>query len=321
MGLRSGAGVADPRPGRYIHGPMPNRRALTRYAWLSIAAAVVTIALKGVAFVLTGSVGLLSDAIESFVNLAGASVALTMLTIAARPPDDEHHYGHDKAEYFASGVEGTLILGAAIGIAAAATIRLLHPRPVEQAGIGLLVSTLASVINFGVARVLLRVGKRYDSITLEADARHLFTDVWTSVGVIVGIGAVVLTGWTVLDPIVALAVAGNIVYTGLRLLQRSVLGLLDSALPAAESAALDRILAPYGVQGVRFHAIRTRKAAARRFVTMHVLVPGEWTVQRGHTLLEQVEREVRDALPNAIVFTHLEPVEDPVSFDDVGLDR
>jgi len=321
MGSRRIGRIADPRCGRYIHGPMPNRRALTRYAWLSIAAAVVTIALKGLAYALTGSIGLLSDAIESFVNLAGASVALTMLTIAARPPDDEHHYGHDKAEYFASGVEGTLILGAAIGIATAATIRLLHPQPVEQVGIGLIVSTLASVINFGVARVLLRVGKQYDSITLEADAHHLFTDVWTSVGVIAGVGAVALTGWTILDPIVALAVAANIVYTGLRLLRRSVLGLLDTALPAAESEAVERILASYRGQGVRFHAIRTRQAVARRFVTMHVLVPGDWTVQRGHTLLENVEREIRAALPNAIVFTHLEPVEDPVSFDDVGLDR
>lgn len=300
---------------------MPNRRALTRYAWLSIAAAVVTITLKGLAYGLTGSIGLLSDAIESFVNLAAASVALTMLTIAARPPDDEHHYGHDKAEYFASGVEGTLILGAAIVIAATAIHRFLHPQPLAQPGLGLAVSALASVINFGVARVLLRVGKTYESITLEADAHHLMTDVWTSVGVIAGVGAVALTGWTRLDPIVALVVAANIVYTGLRLTRRSVLGLLDTALPIAESSAVERILASYRGQGVQFHAIRTRQAAARRFVTMHVLVPGEWTVQRGHTLLESVEEEIRAALPNASVLTHLEPVEDPVSFDDVGLDR
>lgn len=300
---------------------MPNRGVLTRYAWLSIAAAVVTITLKGLAYGLTGSIGLLSDAIESFVNLAGASVALTMLTIAARPPDDEHHYGHDKAEYFASGVEGTLILGAAIGIAAAAIHRFLHPQALAQPGLGLAVSMLASAINFGVARVLLRVGRTYESITLEADARHLMTDVWTSAGVIAGVGAVALTGWTRLDPIVALVVAANIVYTGLRLVRRSVLGLLDTALPIAESAAVERILATYRSQGVQFHAIRTRQAAARRFVTMHVLVPGEWTVQRGHTLLESVEEEIRAALPNASVLTHLEPVEDPVSFDDVGLDR
>jgi len=300
---------------------MPNRRALTRYAWLSIAAAVVTIALKGLAYALTGSIGLLSDAIESFVNLAAASVALTMLTIAARPPDDEHHYGHDKAEYFASGVEGTLILGASIAIAAAAISRLLHPQPLQDAGIGLLISALASAVNFGVASTLLRVGKKYDSITLEADAHHLFTDVWTSVGVIAGVGAVALTGWTRLDPIVALVVAANIVYTGMRLMRRSVLGLLDTALPAAESVAVERILARYRGQGVQFHAVRTRQAAARRFVTMHVLVPGDWTVQHGHALLENVEQEIRAALPNANVFTHLEPVEDPVSFDDVGLDR
>jgi cation diffusion facilitator family transporter len=165
------------------------------------------------------------------------------------------------------------------------------------------------------------VGKKYDSITLEADAHHLFTDVWTSVGVIAGVGAVALTGWTRLDPIVALVVAANIVYTGLRLTRRSVLGLLDTALPTAESVAVERILARYRGQGVQFHAVRTRQAAARRFVTMHVLVPGDWTVQHGHTLLENVEQEIRAALPNANVFTHLEPVEDPVSFDDVGLDR
>ncbi len=301
---------------------MPNRRALTRYAWLSIAAAVVTITLKGLAYALTGSVGLLSDAIEAFVNLAAATVALTMLTIAARPPDDEHHWGHEKAEYFASGVEGTLILGAAIAIGWAAVARLLHPQPLQQAGVGLLVSAAASLLNFAVARTLLRVGRRYESITLEADAHHLMADVWTSVGVIAGVGAVAASGWTVLDPLVAIAVALNVLYTGLRLVRRSALGLLDTALPVAEAAALDAILARYrGEEPVQFHAIRTRQAAARRFVTMHVLVPGEWTVQRGHALLERIEQEIRATLPNATVLTHLEPVEDPVSFDDQGLDR
>ena len=301
---------------------MENRNRLRRYAWLSIAAALVTIVLKGLAYALTGSIGLLSDAIESFVNLAGAAMALTMLTIAARPPDDEHQWGHAKAEYFASGVEGTLILGAAIAIGGAAVQRLLHPQPLQQAGIGLLVSALASLVNFGVARTLLRVGRRYESITLEADAHHLLTDVWTSVGVIAGVGAVAATGWTVLDPLVAIAVALNIVYTGLRLVRRSALGLLDTALPAAEAAVLDGILSRYrGEEPVEFHAIRTRQAAARRFVTMHVLVPGDWTVQRGHALLERIEQEIRGTLPNATVLTHLEPVEDPVSFDDQGLDR
>lgn len=301
---------------------MENRTRLRRYAWLSLGAAMVTMALKGLAYALTGSIGLLSDAIESFVNLAGAAVALTMLTIAARPPDDEHHWGHEKAEYFASGVEGTLILGAAIGIGWAAAQRLLHPQLLQQAGLGLLVSASASLLNFAVARTLLRVGRRYESITLEADAHHLLTDVWTSVGVIAGVGAVAVTGWTPLDPFVAIAVALNIVYTGLRLVRRSALGLLDTALPVAEAVALDAILTRYrGEEPVQFHAIRTRQAAARRFVTLHVLVPGEWTVQRGHALLERIEEEIRGTLPNATVLTHLEPVEDPVSFDDQGLDR
>ena len=301
---------------------MRSRTELRRYAWISLGAAVATIALKGLAYALTGSVGLLSDAIESFVNLAGAAMALAMLTLAARPPDDEHHWGHAKAEYFASGVEGTLILGAALAIGYTAVQRLLHPQPLELAGVGLLISALASALNFVVARVLLAAGRRHESITLEADAHHLLTDVWTSVGVIAGVGAVALTGWVVLDPLVAIAVALNIVYTGLRLVRRSALGLLDTALPVAEAAELDAILARFrAADGVAFHAVRTRQAAARRFVTMHVLVPGEWSVQRGHALLERIEEEVRGALPNATVLTHLEPIEDPVSFDDQDLDR
>jgi cation diffusion facilitator family transporter len=300
---------------------MTDRRSLKKYAWLSIGAAITTITLKSVAYALTGSVGLLSDAIESVVNLVGATVALAMLTVAAQPPDDEHPHGHDKAEYFASGVEGALIVAAAISIAIASVSRLLHPQPIEQVGLGLLVSTLASVINFVVARKLLDVGKRFDSITLEADARHLMTDVWTSVGVIGGVGLVVLTGWTRLDPIVALLVAANIVYTGGRLVQRSVLGLLDTALAPGEGEAVERILASYRTQGLEFHAVRSRQAAARRFVTMHVLVPGEWTVHRGHELLERIEHEILECLPNCTVLTHLEPIEDPKSFDDIDLDR
>jgi cation diffusion facilitator family transporter len=300
---------------------MGNRQSLTRYAWLSIAAAVAAITLKGAAYALTGSVGLLSDAVESLVNLAAALVALAMLTVAARPPDDDHHYGHDKAEYFASGVEGTLILAAAIGIAAAGVGRLIHPRPLQQPGLGLVVAAAASAINFAVARVLLNIGRRFDSITLEADARHLMTDVWTSAGVIAGVGAVALTGWERLDPVVALLVAANIVWTGQRLVRRSVLGLLDTAFSVTERAAVEGILARYRLQGVEFHAIRMRQAVARRFVTMHVLVSGEWTVFRGHQLLEQIEREIRGSVPNCTVTTHLEPIEDPASFDDVGLDR
>jgi cation diffusion facilitator family transporter len=300
---------------------MTDRRSLKKYAWLSIGAAITTITLKGAAYALTGSVGLLSDAIESIVNLVGATVALAMLTVAAQPPDDEHHWGHDKAEYFASGVEGALILAAAVSIAIAAVVRLLNPQPLEKAGLGLLVSALASVVNFVVSRILLDVGRRFDSITLEADARHLMTDVWTSIGVIGGVGLVALTGWSRLDPIVALLVAANIVYTGWRLVQRSVLGLLDTALPVAEAADVERILAGYRAQGMEFHAVRSRQAAARRFVTMHVLVPGDWTVYHGHEMLERIEHEILGCVPNCSVLTHLEPVEDPRSFDDIELDR
>jgi cation diffusion facilitator family transporter len=300
---------------------MATRRLLTRYAWLSIAAAVATISLKGTAYALTGSVGLLSDAAESLVNLAAAVMALAMLTVAAQPPDEEHQYGHDKAEYFSSGVEGTLIVLAAVGIAVAAVHRFIRPEPLEQARLGLVIAAAGSVINLAVARVLSAIGRRYESITLEADARHLMTDVWTSAGVILGVGLVAITGWLALDPIVALLVAANIVFTGQRLVRRSFHGLLDTALPAAEGDAVNRVVAKYRAQGLEFHAIRSRQAGARRFVSMHVLVPGAWTVQRGHQLLEDVEAELRAAVPNCSVLTHLEPIEDPCSFDDIDLDR
>jgi cation diffusion facilitator family transporter len=294
---------------------------LTRFAWLSIAAAVTTIGLKTAAWWLTGSVGLLSDAAESVVNLMAAAMTLMMLTVAARPPDEDHEWGHNKAEYFASGVEGALILVAAAAIAWTAVGRLLAPRPIEQAGLGLAISTAASLVNFAVARVLLRAGERHDSIALEADGHHLMTDVWTSAGVLAGIGLVALSGWQRLDPIVALLVAANIVWTGVRLIRRSALGLLDTAICAEEQAALQAVLDRYGSQGIRFHAVRTRQAAARRFITMHVLVPGAWTVRRGHDLLEEIEQAVGAAIPYAHVLTHLEAIEDPASFADEGLDR
>lgn len=294
---------------------------LTRFAWLSIAAAVATIALKSVAYLLTGSVGLLSDALESLVNLVGAVVALSMLTIAARPADEEHAYGHSKAEYFSSGVEGTMILVAAVTIAIAAVPRLLAPRPIAQAGVGLAVSAAASVINLAVALVLLRVGKRRRSITLEANGRHLLTDVWTSVGVIVGVGAVVATGYLRLDPLVALLVAANIVWTGARIIRRSVLGLMDTSLPADELAAVREALDCHLKDGAAYHALRTRQSGVRRFVSFHVLVPGTWSVHRGHRLLEDIEARIREAVPDVTVFTHLESLDDPASWDDLHLDR
>jgi cation diffusion facilitator family transporter len=298
-----------------------DRRRLTRFAWLSVIAAVVTIALKLAAYLLTASVGLLSDALESLVNLAGALMALAMLIVAARPPDEDHAYGHGKAEYFSSVLEGTLILVAAVSIGVAAVRRLLEPRPLEQIGLGLGISVVASVVNLAVAVVLLRAGRRHRSITLEANARHLLTDVWTSAGVVAGVGAVALTGWQRLDPVVALLVAGNVVRTGLGIVRRSVAGLMDTALPEGEVRALREVLARHAESGAQFHALRTRQAGARRFVSVHVLVPGEWTVARGHQLLERIEADLRAALENVSVLTHLEPLDDPSSWADVALDR
>lgn len=297
-------------------------KSLRRFVYLSIAAAVLTIGLKAGAYLITGSVGLLSDALESLVNLAAALMALAMITIAERPPDNEHAFGHSKAEYFSSGVEGALIVVAAVSIAWSAVVRLLHPQPLENIGIGLLISVIASAINFGVAMVLLRAARRYHSITLEADAHHLMTDVWTSVGVVVGVAAVGVTGWLALDSLVALAVAANIVWTGYNLIRRSALGLLDTAIPADERTRVDAVLAEYAGSGVKFHSVRTRQAGQRRFISMHVLVPGEWTVQHGHDLLETIEAELRDRFDSpTTVFTHLEPLEDPVSMNDIGIDR
>ena len=298
-----------------------NRTSLTRYAWLSIAAAILTIALKTIAYWLTGSVGLLSDAMESFVNLFGALMALAMLTIAARPADEDHAFGHSKAEYFSSGVEGTLILIAAAGIGVAAIQRLITPKPLEQIGLGLGVSIAASLVNLFVALFLKRAGKQYHSITLEANAQHLMTDVWTSAGVLVGVGAVALTGWERLDPIVAIFVAGNIIWSGGRIVRKSVSGLMDTALSVEEQNTIRKMLDPYIKDEVQCHALRTRQSGERRFVSFHVLVPGTWTVQRGHRLLENIEADIRHAIPSVTVFSHLEPLNDPASWDDTSLDR
>ncbi|MGA7179346.1 MAG: cation diffusion facilitator family transporter [Thiobacillaceae bacterium] len=294
---------------------------LTRYAWLSIAAALATIVLKGLAWRLTGSVGLLSDALESVVNLAGAMMALAMLSVAARPADHDHAHGHGKAEYFSSAFEGFLIIIAAVSIGYAAVERLIGPRPIEAVGIGLGVSMLASVINLVTARILMAVGRKYNSITLEADARHLLTDVWTSAGVIAGVGLVWLTGWLWLDPVIALMVALNIVWTGWQLMHRSASGLMDASLPGEALGAIEAVLDDYRMQGLDFHAVRTRQAGSRAFVTLHVLTPGAWTVQVGHDWCERIEADIRRVVPQAHVTTHLEPREDPVSLVDQELDR
>ena len=298
-----------------------NRASLTRFAWLSIAAALLTIGLKAAAYLITGSIGLLSDALESLVNLVAAIIALVALTIAARPPDTDHAYGHSKAEYFSSVVEGAMILLAAISIALTAIPRLFAPEPIEQVGLGLGISVAASLINLGVALVLRRAARTYHSITLEADAEHLLTDVWTSAGVLVGVGLVTVTGWLRLDPIIALVVAVNIIWAGVRLVRRSTQGLMDTALPETQRNAIRMALARYEANGITFHAIRTRQAAARSFISMHVLVPDNWTVQRGHELLESLEAELRKIVPNATIDTHLEPISDPASWADTELDR
>jgi cation diffusion facilitator family transporter len=295
--------------------------SLTRYAWLSIAAAIVTITLKSSAYVLTGSVGLLSDAIESFVNLAAAIVALIALRILSRPANDEFTFGFSKVEYFSSGFEGGMILIAAGSIIITALPRLIHPVPLEQVGLGLVISVIASLINLGVSLVLMRAGKRYNSITLEADARHLMTDVWTTGGVLVGIVLVSLTGWIRLDPLIAMAVAANILFTGYRLLIRSGRGLLDVALPANETAEVKSILDAYQPEGVSYHSLRSRQAAARKFMVVHLLVPGDWSVRQGHQLAEQIETQIIHAIPNSNIATHIEPAGDPISMQDMNLDR
>lgn len=299
------------------------RVRLERFAWLSIAAAVTTISLKSVAAWITGSVGLLSDALESGVNLVAAIVALIALKASARPPSTHHHFGLGKAEYMSAAVEGGMIFVAAVAIVWTAVERLINPQPVEQFGVGLAISAVAAAINLAVGLLLLRVGREHRSITLEADGKHLLTDVWTSVGVIVAVGVVALTGWNVLDPLIAIAVGINILVAGFGLLRRSGAGLLDVALPATDQAALGDVVADYERRGVRFHALRTREAGRQRFVYVHVLVPGRWSVQKGHDLCEEFERDVARALPGATTFTHLEPVEDPVSYEDqtLGDDR
>ena len=300
---------------------MSLRSDLTRLVWLSIAAAIATIALKTLAWRLTGSAGFLSDAAESVVNLVAALVALVTIRWATRPPDDDHMYGHEKAEYFSAGVEGALILVAAASIAWFAVGRLLHPVALTDVGVGIAVSAVASLINLAVGLTLIRAGRTHRSITLEADGKHLMTDVWTSVGVILGVAAVWATGWERLDPLIALAVAVNIVIAGATLIRRSSGGLLDRSLPPVEQQAIEAVLERARADSIQFHAVRTRQSGRRSFVSLHVLVPGAWTIQRGHDLSERLESEIREVLPHANVLTHLEPVEDPASFDDETLDR
>ena len=295
---------------------------LERYALLSIAAALATITLKGVAWWLTGSIGFLSDALESLVNLAAAILALSMLRLAASPPDKEHPFGRSKAEYFSAGIEGAMIVVAAAAILWAALPRLAAPQPIEAPLAGVLLTGLATAINLAVGVLLIRVGRREDSITLEADGRHLMTDVWTSVGVIAGVAIAAVTGWLLIDPILGIAVAAHILWEGFGLVRRSFEGLLDVSISAADQKEITKLFSEYSRRyGVSFHALRTRQAGARRFVTFHLLVPDEWTVAHAHKLSEEMESRIRALVPNTNVMTHIEPISDPASYDDEGLDR
>lgn len=294
---------------------------LARYGWLSVAAALLTLALKLLAWQLTGSVSLLSDALETLVNLGGALMTVWMLRIALLPPDAGHAYGHGKAEYFSSAFEGLLILAAAGAILWAAADRLLAPQPLSDVGAGLWLSAAAGVVNLVVGRILITVGRRHRSIALRADGEHLMTDVWTSVGVISGVALVAVSGWAWLDPAIAFVMGAHIAWTGRRLLQESLAGLMDAAWPVEEQQVLEQVLEPFRAEGIGFHAVRTRRGAARRFASMHVLVPGDWSVRQGHALLERIEAAIARELAPVTVLTHLEPIDDPSSYEDEDLDH
>lgn len=297
--------------------------SLKKFVYIAIAAAILTISLKFTAYLLTNSVGLLSDALESCVNLVAAVVALLMLKLAEKPPDQEHGFGHNKAEYFSSAIEGGLIVLAAFSIIWSAVPRIIHPQPLENVGMGLLVAVGASLINLAASTILVKNGKKYNSITLEADGKHLMTDVLTSGGVLLGIGLIKLTGWLRLDGIVAIGVAINIIWTGYQLIKRSALGLLDTAFPKDEMDDIWQVLGKYEQQNIRFHSLMTRQSGQRKFIFVHILMSGKMDIQQGHNLAEKVENDIRMLFPNTqtTVFTHLEPIEDPVSMLDISIDR
>ncbi|MBT9596334.1 MAG: cation transporter [Vitreoscilla sp.] len=290
---------------------------VSSYLKLSIAAALATIALKTGAWWLTDSVSLLSDALESLVNLAGAMFALAMVTIAAQPPDDDHPYGHHKAEYFSSGFEGVLIIVAALGIVAAAVERWLNPQPLQALGLGLTLSVLSSGLNGVLAFFMLRTAREHHSMALEGDARHLITDVWTSAGVVAGLLAVGATGWQWLDPLAAIAVAANIVREGVSLIRRSADGLMDRALEPEHREAIDQVLAEFAhPTAIRFDHVVSRRAGARRFVDMHMHMPAGWTLQRAAALRSSVEQALMSAVPGLRASIQLLPNDVEAHFDD-----
>ncbi len=298
------------------------KQSLKKFAYLSIAAAMVTIGLKFSAYLYTGSMGLLSDALESCVNLIAAVVALVMIHISEKPADEGHEFGHTKAEYFSSAIEGGLIMVAAFSIIWTAAPKLFHPKEIENVGLGLLISLSASVVNMATAMVLIRNGKKNKSLLLEADGKHLMTDVWTSAGVIAGIGLVKLTGLLILDPIIAILVAINIIWTGFVLLRRSADGLMDATINEADLKLITDYLNELKTEKVDYHSLMTRQAGQRKFISLHLLIPGEWSVQQGHDYAENIEETIEDMFAEPVtVSTHIEPIEDPASMRDIGIDR
>lgn len=288
--------------------PEPTTAHLERFLWLSLGAAVVILGIKLAAAALTGSIGMWSDALESTVNVAAAGVALWALRLSSKPADHNHDFGHGKAEYFSAAVEGSMILVAAAVIIIGAVMRLLSPQPLENLGIGLALLAVATAANLAIGLLLIRTGRRYRSITLEADGQHLLTDVWTSVGVLVAIGAVALTGLHWLDPVIALVVGTNILFTGYKLVRRSVVGLLDGTLPEDEVEKVSQVLDDVAHDPrVHISQLRTRESGRQRFVYATVTVPGEWTVTRSHDLADAVEGAVDAALPGTTTFVHIEP--------------
>lgn len=295
---------------------LSSKKSLASIAWYSIVASILTILIKSAAYYITGSVGFMSDAMESVINLIAGIVAFFSLTIAAQPADSEHPFGHDKAEYFSSMIEGVLITLAAIGIAYAAINRIYHPRPLEELDFGMALSIFATLINLGTARILLHYGRKHNSITLEADAHHLMTDVWTTVGIVVGIILVKITNWQILDPIMAILVAISILYTGAKLIVRSTDGLMDKKLSEKDMIQIKEILDRHKVRGIDYHALYTRQASSKRFINFHLLFPGDWSVHQAHEITKEIEKEIVERLPNSEVFVHLEPINDPDAYEE-----
>ena len=298
-------------------------QSLKKFLYLSIAAALATISLKLFAWHLTDSVGLFSDALESCVNLVAAIIALVMITLSEKPPDEKHMLGHNKAEYFSSAIEGGLIVLASFSIIWSAVPRIIHPQPLENLGLGLLVAVGASMINLVASIILVKNGKKHNSITLEADGKHLMTDVVTSGGVLLGIVLIKLTGWLILDGIVAIGVAINIIWTGYQLIRRSASGLLDTAVSKDETDKINQVLEKYKEQNIKFHSMMTRQSGQRKFILVHLLMPGIWNIHQGHNLAEEIEKDIRMLFPHAqsAVFTQLEPSEVPESMLDIRIDR